>query len=156
MCRTSRRPRLARRAGGFGLLEAIVALVVLASSGLALFAWIGQNTADVRRTEDAQARAALQLTALGLVTNINPYEEPKGERRVGSVLVRWTAELVEPLRYSLPFAGNHSPRWQVGLYRINVVGTEEAVGTHVEFSLEQTGLNSLISGQVRPREDLQP
>ncbi len=141
------------RERGFGLLEAIVALVILASSGLALFAWIGQNLADVRRTEDVQARAALQLTALAMVSNINPFVQPKGERRVGAVVVRWTSELVEPPRYSLPFAGAHAPRWEVGLYRLDVVSAEDSTGTRVEFSLEQTGLNDLTAGQPRLRED---
>lgn len=135
-------------ARGFGLLEAIVALVILASAGLALFAWIGQNLTDVRRIEDAQARAALQLTTVGLVTSINPFIEPTGQRRVGAVLVRWTSELIEPLRYSLPFAGSQSPVWEVGLYRLDVVSTEESTGTRVEFSLEQPGLNAL---NVQPR-----
>lgn len=141
------------RERGFGLLEAIVALVILASSGLALFAWIGQNLTDVSRIEDVQARAALQLNALALVTNVNPYAEPKGERRVGGMLVRWSSELVEPLRYSLPFAGGHSPRWQVGLYRLDVVATEEPKGARVEFSVEQAGLNALFGGEIRPRGD---
>lgn len=138
---------------GFGLLEAIVALVILASSGLALFAWIGQNLADVRRTEDVQARAALQLTALAMVGDVNPFVQPRGERRVGAVVVRWTSELVEPLRYSLPFAGAQGPRWEVGLYRLDVVGTDESSGARVEFNLEQTGLNDLSAGQPRLREE---
>ncbi|MGQ3050330.1 MAG: type II secretion system protein [Roseateles sp.] len=138
---------------GFGLLEAIVALVILASAGLALFAWIGQSLGDVRRIEDAQARAALQLKAVGLVTNINPFVEPKGERRVGAVRIRWTSELIEPMRYSLPFAGSKSPIWEVGLYRLDVVGTEESTATRVEFSIEQPGLNALAV-QPRRREDM--
>lgn len=144
---------MASRARGFGLLEAIVALVILASAGLALFAWIGQNLTDVRRTEDAQARAALQLTALALAANVNPFAEPAGERRVAKVVVRWTSTLIEPLRYSLPFAGGGSPRWQVGLYKLDVVGVDESSGTRVQFELERTGLNE-IEVAPRRREDM--
>lgn len=141
------------RERGFGLLEAIVALAILAGAGLALFSWIGQTVIDVRRVEEAQARAALQLTAMGLVANVNPFAEPKGERRVGALRVQWNSALIEPLRYSLPFAGAASPRWQVGLYRLDVVGVDDAIGTRVEFSLEQVGLNGLAVQPLR-REDM--
>ncbi|MBL8278841.1 MAG: type II secretion system protein [Pelomonas sp.] len=142
-----------KRVRGVGLLEAIVALVILATSGLALFSWIGQSIADVRRTEDAQARAALQLTALAVLTSVNPQAEPQGERRVGRVVVRWTSQLLEPLRYSLPYAGSQGPRWEVGLYRLTVVASDEPAGIRVDFSMDQTGLRQLDTGGPRPGMD---
>jgi general secretion pathway protein I len=147
--------RVAVRQQGFGLLEALVAMVILAGSGMALFAWINQNLRDLVRIEQAQARAALQLTAQGLLVGVNPFQEPAGERRVGAVQVRWRGQLISPLRPSFPFAGARSPRWQVGLYRLEVKVTDEVQGLEAEFTLDQTGLELLDAGRP-PRVEPPP
>jgi len=71
---------------GFGLLEAIVAVVILGTSGLMLFSWLGQNLATASRVKDAEDRARLQLEAVAWLSNLNPAMESDGERLVGEKL----------------------------------------------------------------------
>ncbi|WP_206733353.1 prepilin-type N-terminal cleavage/methylation domain-containing protein [Luteimonas sp. YGD11-2] len=90
------RPPVRARATGFTLLEAIVAMVVMATSLLALYSWLSTSTFALTRAQ-AQARSLEDArTALALVEDINPFEHPRGERDIGPLQVRWQAtELTE-------------------------------------------------------------
>jgi general secretion pathway protein I len=135
------------RALGFGLLEAIVALTILAATGAALFAWISQNLQDAARIEAAQARTALQMSARGLMGAINPFTEPEGTRSLGSIRVQWRSKPVAPLRASVPTQPMEITRWRVGLYEVDVSASDEVSGAQASFKMLQTGLESLAGAQ---------
>lgn len=103
---------------GFTLVEVIVALVILSTSGLMLFAWLNQNLETARRVQEAQQRAQLQLEGMSWLAGINPHAEPEGERVQGGLRLSWKATPVEPPRPEYDFGGSLFPRWQVGLYRV--------------------------------------
>ena len=145
------RPRVAAR--GFGLLEAIVALTILAGTGAALFAWISQNLQAASRIEAEQARVALQMAAQGLVASVNPFVEPEGVRRLGTLNVSWHAKLTSPLRPSVPTQPMESMRWRVGLYEMDVQAADAASGAHTEFKLLQTGLEGLVGTKTKAGVD---
>lgn len=134
---------------GFGLLEAIVALAILAGTGAALFAWISQNLQAASRIEAEQARVALQLAAQGLVASVNPFSEPEGSRRLGGTTVRWQAKLVAPLRASVPTQAMEQVRWRVGLYELRVSAKDENTAASAEFKLMRTGLEALGASESR-------
>ncbi len=138
---------------GFGLLEAIVALAILAGSGMALFSWIGQNLRETARIEEAQARAALQMSALDLIEGVNPFLEPKGERKLGALQVQWQAQEIEPMRPSIPFSAT-AVRWKVGLYRIDVRAADTSQNLRLDFAVERPGLERL--GVLRPDPNMAP
>lgn len=119
------------RQGGFGLLEAIVALVILGSSGLMLFAWINQSLVDATRLKDAEGRAQLRLEAQGMLSKLNPALEPEGDRKLGDLRIRWRSELVEPMRDEFNYGGNLVPRWQIGLFRVSVDAERSSAGLRV-------------------------
>lgn len=134
------------RGAGFGLLEAIVALAILAGSGAALFAWISQNLQAAARIEAEQDRVALQLAAQGLVASVNPFAEPEGTRRLGATTVSWRAKLVAPLRASVPTQAMEQTRWRVGLYELVVTAKDENTAASTQFTLMQAGLEALGAG----------
>lgn len=76
---------------GFSLLEAIVALVVLASAGMALFSWLNSSTAALRRVEDANARSAATVNAVEFMQSVNPMLRPEGRMDLGEYSIRWQA-----------------------------------------------------------------
>jgi len=117
MWRYPRSPSDAQR--GFTLLEVIIALVILSTSGLVLFAWINQNLATASRLRESQARSQLQVEGVSWLSTVNPAAEPEGEREMGGLRLTWRATLVEPMRTEFTYGGSLYPRWMVGLYRVN-------------------------------------
>lgn len=99
-------------------MEVVVALAVLGTAGLMLFAWINQNLQTAVRLRDAQARAQLQLEGVTWLGLVNPCLEPVGERQRGDMRLKWSAQPIEPLRSEFDFAGGLVPRWQLGLFRV--------------------------------------
>lgn len=86
------------RQGGFTLLEAIVALVVLTTVAMSLFAWLSSNTQAVGRVQGHAERLADLRTALAVVETINPMQEERGEREFDGIEISWVATPLAPRR----------------------------------------------------------
>lgn len=108
---------------GFSLLEAVVALTIVATLGLVIFDWIRQSLDGASRIRAEHARVELQLNAQALVASVNPAFEPQGERSFGGLTVRWSSRRMDgpsPL-FGMTFgAGQVAGGWQVGLYELAV------------------------------------
>src|SRR3974377_946954 len=63
---------------GFTLLEAVVALVLIGTTGMALMAWINTGLETVARVQDASARGEALRNALEQMQTVNPLLEPNG------------------------------------------------------------------------------
>ena len=88
-----------RYSPGFTLLEAIVALVLLTTAGLALFSWMNASFDGLNRIEQSNARAAAELNALEFMKTVNPMERPDGQIKLGQVDVKWRArQLAQPVQ----------------------------------------------------------
>lgn len=116
-----------------------MALALLAGLGGVLFAWLGQSLRDVSRLESAQQRAELQMQALALAATVNPATEAEGERRMAGVEIRWTSELLSPVRLSVPTDPMSVSRWRVGLYRMKVQVRGATPEDVLSFEMEQQG-----------------
>jgi general secretion pathway protein I len=83
---------------GFSLLESVVALVIIASAGWALFSWLNASIVSLRRVEDANARSAATVNAVEFMQSVNPMQRPQGQVDLGDTRIRWTATpLTQPL-----------------------------------------------------------
>jgi general secretion pathway protein I len=120
---------------GFTLLEAIVALVLITTTGMALLSWINTNLVTLRHVQQAQQRHEAIRNALAFMDTINPLEKPQGEETVGIYTFRWEAQAVE-----LPKDGK-------GLYQIGLYDTEIEVSLDDEllalFTLRQVGFKQV-------------
>ncbi len=105
---------------GFGLLEAVVAMALLGSAGLMLFAWIQSSYDTASRLRAAQDRAQARLEAQAWLAHLNPAREPEGQVSLGAWSLRWSSALVEPMRLEYDYGGALSPRWAVGLYDVRL------------------------------------
>ncbi|MFY8017811.1 MAG: type II secretion system protein [Inhella sp.] len=112
---------------GFGLLESIVAMALLGSAGLMLFAWIQSSYDTAYRIEQAQRRAQLQLEAQAFLTHLNPVRRPEGREELGGMTLEWTSALVEPMRTEFDYGGNLLPRWRLGLFDLKVKVRQDGV-----------------------------
>lgn len=79
------------RAAGFTLIEAIVAMVVMATCLLALYSWLSSSTLALSRAEAQVHSIEMSRSALALIESVNPLEEPRGERSSNALTVRWQA-----------------------------------------------------------------
>ena len=146
----------ANRQHGFGLLEAIVALTLMASVGMALFTWIRQGLETAYRLRDAQADIELRKEAAAAVEHVNPATWPDGEVRIDGLRVSWRSQLLEPARPVVGFfpGGGGVTPWQVGLYRLEV--TAEANGLsrlETRFQVTRVGWQR---GSVEPAHSVRP
>lgn len=125
---------------GFGLLEAIVALALLAGTGLALFTWINQNLDAASRLRVHEQRAQLLLSAQALVETVNPMQTGTGQLEAGALALTWESELIEPPRPNATFNPERpAGPWQVGLYRMQVRARDRKLGTELEFEQWRVG-----------------
>lgn len=125
------------RQRGFSLLEAIVALAILASAGLAMFAALGQSVQMVARAEHAQEVDAALRNALAWMEQVNPMLVPQGEQELGDWLLRWSADPLEPTRDGA--TGYLQPGlYEVGLYRVRLELWRDG-GVQREIDLNRIG-----------------
>ncbi|WP_263563633.1 type II secretion system protein [Paucibacter sp. DJ1R-11] len=137
--------RLSSGCAGFGLLEAIIAISIMASVGGALFAWLAQEVRSASRLQEAEQRRQLQSLSSRALSAVNPALQPRGEVKLGELDVRWVAALQAPLRYSYPTSPEEPVRWRVGLYRLQVDALDRRSGQQLQFELLRTGLERLES-----------
>ncbi|MFZ5657241.1 MAG: prepilin-type N-terminal cleavage/methylation domain-containing protein [Pseudomonadota bacterium] len=108
-----------RRSRGFTLLEAIVALAILAAAGISLFAAMSQSMQMLRRAQEARTVDASLRNALAIAEHIDPMTRDRGEQPLGEFLLRWRAVPVEPPRDNV--TGYLQPGYyRVGLYDIRL------------------------------------
>lgn len=126
-----------RRPEGFTLLEAIVAMVIMATALLALYSWLSANTLALNRVQ-AQTRSLEDArAALAAVADVNPAATPAGERTIGPLLVRWQSESVAGRRPGLSEAGM-TTQFDHELYLVSVEVLRDGRVTR-EFSFRKAG-----------------
>ncbi|HAQ26199.1 MAG TPA: hypothetical protein DCQ80_09575 [Pseudomonas sp.] len=80
------------RQRGFTLLEAIVAIAVLAVGASALYAWVNTNLKTLQRVDVITERAGLVQSAVELMNTVDPYTQPEGSMTLGDAVVSWQTE----------------------------------------------------------------
>ena len=130
-----------RRQAGFGMLEAIVALVLFALVGSTLFAWINTNLdAAWRARQHDRAQRQTQLATAWLQT-LNPMAEPSGEAQPEpGTRVRWRARAITPLTPGAPLPGGSYSPFRLALYELEVAVSSAADAGETRFTLERLGV----------------
>lgn len=83
---------------GFSLLEAIVALVIMAGSCMALFAWINSSLQQLQRAELYSQAAPAILSATNYLKTIDLTQRPTGTFQSANITIDWTARAIETER----------------------------------------------------------
>lgn len=137
------RPPFHRQARGFSLLEAVVALVILASAGWALFSWVNASIVSLRRVEDANARSAATSNAVEYMQTVNPMLSPQGRVNLGSYRIAWTAAAVTTPLPGTDFQRGRS-NYDLALYDTTVRAFRgDDAGPWFEFRLRQVGFKQV-------------
>jgi general secretion pathway protein I len=111
--------RAERAARGFGLLEAIVALTLLASTGLALFTWINQSLSTAQRLREHERDQQWRQLAAAWLQTVDPQAQPSGEAEpVPGLRLRWSSRPLMPQTAVPPWPGGNRSSWAVRLYAV--------------------------------------
>ncbi|GAB3394522.1 type IV pilus modification PilV family protein [Azotobacter armeniacus] len=92
-CRAGR--PVPKRQRGFSLLEAIVALVILAGACMALFAWINTSLLQLQRAELYVDASPALKSAMQYLKTVDLAQRPTGTFGSGAISVDWQASALE-------------------------------------------------------------
>lgn len=123
---------------GFTLLEAIVALVIFSTAGLALFSWINQNLQVLARAQSVSEATRAKRNVLEFMGDINPMQRGAGSNDFGLYKIAWrSAETIAPHDNSGYPAGIGS--FSVALYRTSIDVSRADGSRWFSFELTQAG-----------------
>ncbi|MEM7017407.1 MAG: type II secretion system protein, partial [Pseudomonadota bacterium] len=112
-----------QKQSGFSLLEAIVALVIVATVGASLLSWINTNLISLNRVQAAQQRNTAIQNALAYIDTVNLTAAPQGNETLGIYTFQWQSTLVEPARTGTDNMGGPGI-YELSLYNVVVVVLE--------------------------------
>lgn len=123
---------------GFTLLEAIIALMLISTSGMALFSWINTTLITLERIKDNNAIAEAKLNVLQYMNTVNPMLAPQGAVTLGNYSISWQAEPTTPIRDNVQYPKGQG-LYQIALYE-TTIGVNHLPGTFwFDFKLKQVG-----------------
>lgn len=123
-------PRAVRRAGGVALLEVVVALVVLAGFGAALFSWSAQTSRAAAQAVEAQRQLELRHNIDELAASLNPSLRPTGRLATATHVFEWTSTVSQGPADQLRRFGGTSP-YEVALYVVEIRASSDRPGEPV-------------------------
>lgn len=143
--------RFARRGSqhGFSLLEAIVALTIMATSLLALYAWLSTSTFALGRASASALALQDARVAKAIVETVNPMKDPAGSRELPPLEVRWKSHPLTGLRTGMSRAGT-STQFDFRLYEVEVEVLRNGAPVR-EFSMRKAGWEA--ARPILPEED---
>jgi general secretion pathway protein I len=127
-----------RKQHGFTLIEAIVALVLIGTTGMALFSWINSNIITLNRVQEVNAMNSTTINALEFMGTVNPAASPTGQVNLGSYRLEWNSTAATPPRdgTGYPFGiGLH----QLAMYQTRVTVNKADGEFWFDFTMQQVG-----------------
>ena len=123
---------------GFTLLEAIVALVIIGSAGMALFGWLNGTLMSLNRVRESNAIVEAKLNAIEYMNTVNPLLKPEGQASLGDYRLRWQAKPSTVLQDNVGYPGG------IGLYQLALFETKIKVERGdgkpwFDFAMKQVG-----------------
>lgn len=133
------RPLIA--SAGVTLLEVIVALVLLSTTGVALISWMSHNLRTAHQLQVLAAQARLELDAMGLLAAVDP--SVNGEAEFNNLRIEWRTS---PFKATVPnraFDGVSAGAWRVGVHLLRVRAVDVVTGTQITFEVYRSHSRSV-------------
>lgn len=143
-----------RLENGFSVIEALVALAIVALALIPLMALQAQVSRTYARDQLERAELNAKQNALALLRDVNVLASPQGARRLDSAhLLRWWATpLTAPTRTTRQ--GQGFGDFEIVLFRVDAAIEGGAPPrAPVSFSLEQVGWRPLATASSAPPQD---
>ena len=127
-------------AAGFTLLEAIVAIALLAATLVPIYALFSTTLRTAFRISESNRYAEIEQNALDVMYTVNPMKRPTGSVDLGPYRVGWTSRALVP-----DLDGSGYPRgislFRIGYYECTVTVTDPDQHQITSFKLRQVGYN---------------
>ena len=131
-------PARRRTQQGFTLIEAIVAMVLIATTGMALFSWINSNLITLNRVQEANAESAATTNVVDYMNTVNPMLLPQGEANLGAYRISWKANVGTDPRDGAGYPYGTS-LYQLALYQTQIRVQKADGQPWFDFTLQQVG-----------------
>lgn len=105
---------------GFSVLEALVAMAVLAAAMLPILALQSQFVRSVAVMERTETRLSVEAAVRAHIRSVNLTERPRGDMNMAGATLRWTASPALPERRVRAQGGVRS-RYVTTLYNVEIV-----------------------------------
>lgn len=139
---------MARRStAGFTLLEAIVALTVMALALIPLISFIAQSSDQLMRAGEANEQSMVMQSVLALMDPVNPMAEPEGTVPLDeSINISWSSEAIAPPPEG-SLARTSLSGFRIGFYGVTVWVTRDEK-PWFDFKMRKVGYQNLRQGSV--------
>jgi hypothetical protein len=108
-----------RSSSGFTLLEALIAIVMIAIAIVPLYEFVGRSLASLAKVSEINLESEARLTALSVLNGVNPMTDAGNAVTAGAYRIHWSADLLDgPIDAIRHPSGIGS--YVVGLYRMRV------------------------------------
>jgi general secretion pathway protein I len=129
--------RLGTPARGFTLIEAIVALTLVASLGGALFLWINQSLNAINRIQAHYDELELRQNVAQWARTLNPMQRPTGKISLGELQIEWQSKPVTGLVDQMGFPAG-TGLFQLALYDVSIKATQGSAAAGNLLTLSST------------------
>lgn len=102
---------------GFSLLEVLLALVIISSTGMALYSLINSQFTSLRLVASKHTEQQLKQQLVTFSQTLNPLLTPNGQSQVGSYRFHWHSQAHH---LSSPTLNQLNPNFLVGLYNVEI------------------------------------
>jgi general secretion pathway protein I len=133
------------RQSGFTLLEAVVAIAILAAAALPLYAFFSRSLDGLYRVAEVNRESQASLTAISFLNGLNPMDRPSGEEPIGGLRLRWKSNELVPAMDSIGY-----PRG-IGLYQVALY---EVTGEILEAGRVRSTVTIRLVGHRQARQVL--
>ncbi|MBV8889995.1 MAG: prepilin-type N-terminal cleavage/methylation domain-containing protein [Alphaproteobacteria bacterium] len=132
---------------GFTLLEALVAIALLAGTMVAIFQLVATTLNSAHRVGASNETAEIELNATEAMTVVNPMLQDAGAIDLGPYRLRWTSTAVSPVSDGLGYPRG-TGLFQLALYdcAVRVEAPDGALLT--SFTLRRLGYRRVRDPQI--------
>jgi general secretion pathway protein I len=131
-----------RSAAGFTLLEAIVALTIMAVALIPLVTFIAQSADQLTRAGEANERSLVTQSVMALMDPVNPMAEPEGTLPLDDEIhISWRSEAIVPPPEGA-ILGTLLNGFRIGFYGVTVTVTRNSE-EWFDFTMRKIGYQNL-------------